>query len=117
MNTSIIMNETLYFSFTTMSRESFGEDIADSETQRSINSEDEEYDDSFIDDGDPEVFPSTPLSDATGRNKKICAFLNHTQIGVQDFKLKLMTAALHHSTYLYCRVYVIVQITWNKWCI
>ncbi|KAL6124389.1 hypothetical protein ACLB2K_076902 [Fragaria x ananassa] len=45
--------------------ESFGEDIADSETQRSVNSEDEEYDDSFIDDGDPEVFPSTPLSDAT----------------------------------------------------
>ncbi|PRQ57641.1 putative peptidylprolyl isomerase [Rosa chinensis] len=46
--------------------ESFGEDIADSETQRSVNSEDEKYDDSFIDDDDDlEVFPSTPASDAT----------------------------------------------------
>ncbi|KAM5554919.1 peptidyl-prolyl cis-trans isomerase FKBP43-like [Rosa sericea] len=45
--------------------ESFGEDIADSETQRSVNSEDEKYDDSFIDDDDLEVFPSTPASDAT----------------------------------------------------
>ncbi|XP_050386092.1 peptidyl-prolyl cis-trans isomerase FKBP43 [Argentina anserina] len=45
--------------------ESFGEDIADSDTQRSVNSEDEEYDDSFIDDGDPELFPSTLLSDTT----------------------------------------------------
>lgn len=81
MDTSIIIIETLYFSFTMMSRESFGEDIADSETQRSVNSEDEKYDDSFIDDDDDlEVFPSTPASDATGRNNKICASLNSIQI-------------------------------------
>ncbi|CAB4269757.1 unnamed protein product [Prunus armeniaca] len=33
--------------------ESYGEDIADSETQRSVNSEEDKYDDSFIDDDDP----------------------------------------------------------------
>ncbi|KAK9910743.1 hypothetical protein M0R45_034692 [Rubus argutus] len=44
--------------------ESFGEDIADSETQRSVNSEEDKYDDSFIDDGDLEVFPSSRVSDA-----------------------------------------------------
>ncbi|CAI9104640.1 OLC1v1003352C1 [Oldenlandia corymbosa var. corymbosa] len=42
--------------------ESFGEDIANSETERSVHdSDDDEYDDSFIDDGDPEVFPPSPV--------------------------------------------------------
>lgn len=63
-----------------MSRESFGEDIADSETQRSVNSEEDKYDDSFIDDDDPEVFPSYPVSDAAGMITNICASLNPTQI-------------------------------------
>ncbi|CAB4300150.1 unnamed protein product [Prunus armeniaca] len=44
--------------------ESYGEDIADSETQRSVNSEEDKYDDSFIDDDDPEVYPSSPVSDS-----------------------------------------------------
>ncbi|XP_016649834.1 PREDICTED: peptidyl-prolyl cis-trans isomerase FKBP53 isoform X3 [Prunus mume] len=44
--------------------QSYGEDIADSETQRSVNSEEDKYDDSFIDDDDPEVYPSSPVSDS-----------------------------------------------------
>lgn len=58
-----------------MPRESYGEDIADSETQRSVNSEEDKYDDSFIDDDDPEpeVYPSSPVSDSGGtRYQNIC---------------------------------------------
>ncbi|XP_021673306.2 uncharacterized protein LOC110659633 isoform X3 [Hevea brasiliensis] len=43
--------------------ESYGEDIADTETERSTDGSDEgEYEDSFIDDADPEVIPSSPVS-------------------------------------------------------
>ncbi|XP_061358523.1 peptidyl-prolyl cis-trans isomerase FKBP43-like [Gastrolobium bilobum] len=43
--------------------ESYGEDIADTETERSNHSDEDEYEDSFIDDdGDPVVFPSSPIS-------------------------------------------------------
>ncbi|XP_020240129.1 peptidyl-prolyl cis-trans isomerase FKBP43 [Cajanus cajan] len=43
--------------------ESYGEDIADTETERSDNSDEDEYEDSFIDDdGFPEVFPPSPIS-------------------------------------------------------
>ncbi|XP_027356785.1 peptidyl-prolyl cis-trans isomerase FKBP43-like [Abrus precatorius] len=43
--------------------ESYGEDIADTETERSDYSDEDEYEDSFIDDdGVPEVYPSSPLS-------------------------------------------------------
>jgi len=46
-----------------MERESFGEDIADTETEKSDYSEDE-YDDSFIDDdGVPEAFLPSPISE------------------------------------------------------
>lgn len=41
--------------------ESYGEDIADTDTQRSDCS-DEEYEDSFINDEEPEVFPPSPAS-------------------------------------------------------
>ena len=80
MDFFITINETLCVSFKMMSRESFGEDIADSDTESSPNSEDEEDDDSFIDDGDIEVFPSAPVSDATGTDNKICASLNFDYI-------------------------------------
>ncbi|XWS10595.1 hypothetical protein CRYUN_Cryun38cG0009800 [Craigia yunnanensis] len=45
--------------------ESYGEDIAETETERSENSEESEYGGSFInddDDDDPQVFPSSPES-------------------------------------------------------
>lgn len=43
-------------------RESYGEDIADTETEKSNDYSEEDYEDSFIDDGDLEVFPSSPIS-------------------------------------------------------
>ncbi|KAJ0047670.1 hypothetical protein Pint_16579 [Pistacia integerrima] len=43
--------------------ESYGEDIADTETERSTGRSDEDkYEDSFIDDSDPKLFPPSPLS-------------------------------------------------------
>ncbi|RDX74942.1 Peptidyl-prolyl cis-trans isomerase FKBP43, partial [Mucuna pruriens] len=49
------------FSFTTMERESYGEDIADTETERSdYNEEDDEYDDSFIDDDEKASHDNRP---------------------------------------------------------
>ena len=43
--------------------ESYGEDIADTETEKTDHSDEDDYDDSFIDDdGDPEVFPPSPIS-------------------------------------------------------
>lgn len=60
------------FSFTTMERESYGEDIADTETERSDHSDEDDYDDSFIDDdGDPAVFPPSPISNE-GTLKYLC---------------------------------------------
>ncbi|KAI4332322.1 hypothetical protein L6164_017244 [Bauhinia variegata] len=41
--------------------ESYGEDIRDTETERSGDDEDD-YEDSFIDDSDPEVLPPSPIS-------------------------------------------------------
>ncbi|KAL5747007.1 hypothetical protein ACOSP7_023997 [Xanthoceras sorbifolium] len=44
--------------------ESYGEDIADTETERSTaRSDEDDYDDSFIDDSDPKLFPPSPFSD------------------------------------------------------
>lgn len=57
---------SLYFSFTLSTRESYGEDIADTDTQRSDNSEEDEYEGSFIDDEDPKVFPPSPVSNGEG---------------------------------------------------
>jgi FK506-binding nuclear protein len=42
--------------------ESFGEDIANSDTMENNLSSDDEYEDSFINDDDPEVLPPSPLS-------------------------------------------------------
>lgn len=43
--------------------ESYGEDIADTETEKSNDhGEEDDYEDSFIDDGELEVFPSSPVS-------------------------------------------------------
>ncbi|XP_030931873.1 peptidyl-prolyl cis-trans isomerase FKBP43-like isoform X1 [Quercus lobata] len=39
-----------------------GEDIADTETELSENSDEDEYEDSFIDDDEPEVCPPSPIS-------------------------------------------------------
>lgn len=50
-----------------MNRESYGEDIAETETERSTgNSEEDNYEDSFIDDSDPKVVPSSPVSNDEG---------------------------------------------------
>lgn len=55
------------FSFTIIARESYGEDIADTETERSTGHSDEDkYEGSFIDDSDPKLFPPSPLSDDKG---------------------------------------------------
>lgn len=48
-----------------MERESYGEDIAESETQQTDNSEDE-YEGSFIDDGDPDMFLPSSISNSEG---------------------------------------------------
>lgn len=40
--------------------ESYGEDIGETETERSADSCEEEFEDDFIDDGEPEVFPTSP---------------------------------------------------------
>ncbi|CAI8600531.1 unnamed protein product [Vicia faba] len=42
--------------------ESYGEDIADTETERSEHSDEDDYDDSFIDDDGDTVFPPSPIS-------------------------------------------------------
>ncbi|XP_075672272.1 peptidyl-prolyl cis-trans isomerase FKBP43-like isoform X3 [Castanea sativa] len=43
-----------------------GEDIADTETELSENSDEDEYEDSFIDDDEPEVRPPSPISNDEG---------------------------------------------------
>lgn len=58
-------------SFTTMKRESYGEDIADTETERSDHSDEDDYDDSFIDDGGDTGFPQSPISNE-GTFKCLC---------------------------------------------
>jgi hypothetical protein len=59
-------------SFTTMERESYGEDIADTETEKSVHSDEDAYDDSFIDDdNDPAVFSPSPISNE-GKFKYLC---------------------------------------------
>uniref|UniRef100_A0A2P2J6E6 peptidylprolyl isomerase n=1 Tax=Rhizophora mucronata TaxID=61149 RepID=A0A2P2J6E6_RHIMU len=45
-----------------MARESYGEDIADTETEPSGGDDEDEYEDSFIDDGDLKVNPPSPVS-------------------------------------------------------
>ena len=55
----------LLFPLTMLLRESYGEDIAETETEKSENSEVSEYDGSFINvDEDPQIFPSSPESSA-----------------------------------------------------
>ncbi|XP_075634298.1 peptidyl-prolyl cis-trans isomerase FKBP43-like isoform X3 [Castanea sativa] len=46
----------------TSQREPCGEDIADTETDLSENSDEDEYENSFIDDDEPEVYPPSPIS-------------------------------------------------------
>ncbi|KAB1218949.1 Peptidyl-prolyl cis-trans isomerase FKBP53 [Morella rubra] len=46
-----------------MAREPNGEDIADTETERSEDSNEDEYEDSFIDDDEPDVYAPSPISD------------------------------------------------------
>lgn len=62
----------LLISFTTMERESYGEDIANTETEKSDRSDEDDYDDSFInDDGDLAVFSASPISHE-GKFKYLC---------------------------------------------
>ena len=53
-----------------MAREPCGEDIADTETELSENSDEDEYEDSFIDDDELEVCPPSPISNDEGILKK-----------------------------------------------
>lgn len=53
--------------------ESCGEDIRETESERSADSSGDEFDDDFIDDGEPEVFPPSP---SPGLQGKRLAFLN-----------------------------------------
>lgn len=81
----------LYFSFTVMTREPCGEDIADTETERSEDSDEDDYEDSFIDDDDPEVYPPSLISDGGG------IFLNHFphKYFIQDAKIWPVLLAVH----------------------
>jgi hypothetical protein len=63
----ILLYGFLYFSFTSMAREPCGEDIADTETERSEDSDEDEYENSFINDDDLEVYPPSPISDGGGK--------------------------------------------------
>lgn len=45
-------------------RESYGEDIADTETD--ISEDDDQYEDSFINDGDVEFLPPSPIPNKSG---------------------------------------------------
>ncbi|ESR54736.1 peptidyl-prolyl cis-trans isomerase FKBP43 [Citrus sinensis] len=57
------MISSICFSFTIAERESYGEDIADTETERSTGHSDEDkYDDSFINDADLDIIPPSPVS-------------------------------------------------------
>ncbi|XP_022151769.1 peptidyl-prolyl cis-trans isomerase FKBP43 isoform X2 [Momordica charantia] len=53
--------------------ESYGEDIANTETQSSEYADEDKYEDSFINDEDPEVLPPSPISneedESFGKNK------------------------------------------------
>ncbi|MBA0683961.1 hypothetical protein Goari_025581 [Gossypium aridum] len=51
-------------------RESYGEDIAETKTERSDKSEESEYGGSFIDDDDPEFVSSSQEFSGEGRRKK-----------------------------------------------
>ncbi|KAK9273135.1 hypothetical protein L1049_017942 [Liquidambar formosana] len=52
--------------------ESYGEDIVDTDTEECNNySEEEDYEDSFINDGDPEVYPPSPVSNGRVENEEI----------------------------------------------
>lgn len=53
-----------------ISRESYGEDIANSETKMSVDSEEDKYEDSFINDEDPKVFSASPVLDSEGTATK-----------------------------------------------
>lgn len=61
-----IFHGSFYVSFTMMARESYGEDIADTDTQRSCDSDEDMYEDSFIDDGDQEMLSFSPVYSGGG---------------------------------------------------
>ena len=68
---------SILFSLTVLLRESYGEDIGDTETERSENSEESEYGGSFINDDDLEVFPSS--LDYSAQSMPVLALLNGLQ--------------------------------------
>lgn len=57
--TSCSWSSFLLFALTILLRESYGEDIAGTETERSENSEESEYGGSFIDDEETQVLSSS----------------------------------------------------------
>ncbi|KAH1090961.1 hypothetical protein J1N35_018218 [Gossypium stocksii] len=58
----------LLFTLTVLVRESYGEDIAETKTERSDKSEESEYGCSFIDDDDLEFVPSSQEFSGEGRH-------------------------------------------------
>ena len=89
-----------------MDRESYGEDIADTETERSDYSDEDEYEDSFIDDdADPEVFPPSPISN-DGTFKYLCSSLSE----VKNFCSSLSP---FHSTFPLDLVNILCELVYN----
>ncbi|MBA0857663.1 hypothetical protein Goshw_015371 [Gossypium schwendimanii] len=66
----IKLTSFLLFTLTMLVRESYGEDIAETKTERSDKSEESEYGGSFIDDDDPEFVSSSQEFSGEGRRKK-----------------------------------------------
>ena len=68
-----------------MQRESYGEDIANTDTDGSTHCADEdEYEDSFIDDSNPEVFPPSPGSSDEGIFHTSCASFSSCELHLDE---------------------------------
>lgn len=77
---------SICFSFTITERESYGEDIADTETERSAGHSDEDkYDDSFINDADLDVIPPSPVSDGGG----ILCYFSLFSVNIHELYIKV----------------------------
>lgn len=80
------MISSIHFSFTIAERESYGEDIADTETERSTGHSDEDkYDDSFINDADLEIIPPSPVSGGGG----ILCYFSLFSVNIHELDIKV----------------------------
>lgn len=72
-----------------MAREPNGEDIADTETERSEDSNEDEYEDSFIDDDEPDVYAPSPISDGGGMSRNSRDSFSPHECSIQEAKILL----------------------------